>query len=285
MRKIKCELVKTCYLPMLLFSAFGAAFGCLLSSCYSDASLMKEFTVLELLVNADAVPFEWQPELCGLQIWEKGLGMWTNLIFPLLVSISYLYVLSAERQSGAVRQVLLREGNFSYCFSKLASAAVLGGLVLLIGYALYGLLVWAAFPSLGNYPDELCRLYMEQYYPDGAAVFIIQRLAGVMLYGMFLSVFGIGVSLFFTDPYILLCLPMMLYYAYTQLIGKLQSDAWTNNDDLFAGRMEAFKMSNLISFHNPGWKETLFFMAACYLILFFVFCCLMKKRRDSSVWV
>lgn len=283
MGKFKCEISKMFYLPLFCISCIGIAGICLLSECYAD-STGRSYTVIEMMFNSADIDMLDMVSMNNLAIWRAGLGSWTYLLLPLLLSMGYLFVLSEERRTGAIRQQLIREGNFRYCLSKIAGAIVCSGILMVTGYALYGIVVWKCFPSLYAYDDSQISAYME-YMPDGAAWFVIRRMIGVFLYGIYVNAFAVGVSIVFVDRYILLCLPMMLNYIYSQVIAKIEADAFSRDRFDFAEKIQFLRMENIIGIgQNDTWVFTLLLMAATYIILFALFWFLITKRSDSGGW-
>ena len=280
MKKIKCEISKIFYFPLFLVSCIGIVIVCLLSDCYFSGG--RGYTVIELMLGSLSLDMLNDVNLNCFAIWKAGFGIWSYLLLPLLLGISYLFVLSAERQSGAVRQILIREDNFSYCLSKLISASVYGGVTLAVGYGLYGLIVWRFFPSLSLYQEELRTMYMEYYMPDGVIWFVVRRVAGTFLYGMFLSFYTVGVSIFAVDRYILMCLPMMLGYIYSQAVTKIEYDAFSRNRFPFADKLQSLRPENIIEIGpNMAWVCTFLLMVIIFIVLLGIFW--LTRDRKSVV--
>lgn len=285
MKKIKCEISKIFYFPLFAASCAGIVLVCLLSECYIDTSSFRGYTVIEMMIGGMDVNMLDHIELNSIEVWKAGLGTWVSLLLPLLLGAGYLSVLSVERQSGAIRQVLIRENNFSYCLSKLVSASVYAGVLLTTGYLLYGVVVFASFPPLSVYQGDMAAMYMEMNMSDGILWFVIKRIAGIFLYGVFLSFYAVGVSIFAVDRYILLCLPMMLNYIYSQALTKIEYDAFSRNDFAFADRLRYLRPENIIrTGANLAWSATLLWMLFLFLVLLGLFCFVLGKRGDSGGW-
>lgn len=284
MRSIKVEISKLFYFPLFCISCLGMVGICLFSECYMDGT-GRAYTVIEMIFQRGNINLLDDISLNSLEVWKRGLGTWAYLLLPLLLSISYLFVLSTERHSGAVRQIIFREGRFHYCLSKLVSAVIYSGFLALIGYMIYGLIVLKCFPPLYAYPDGEISSYMEYYLPNGVIPFVVKRLAGVALYGIYMNAYGIGVSLVFADPYILLCLPMMLSYIYSQIISKISIDAFNQNKIHLAEKIQLLRMENVIEIgEGVSWFCGLFLLMITYVILFAMFFFILKKRSDCGEW-
>ncbi len=284
MKKIKCEISKIFYFPLFIVSCVGIVVVCLLSECYVDGS-NRVYTVIEMMIDGANIDMLNYIGLNSLEVWKTGLGVWSYLLLPLLLSIGYLSVLATERQSGAIRQVLIREDNFSYCLSKIVSACLYSGVLLAVGYILYGLIVWGFFPSLSLYNEEEVAMYLEYSMPDGVTWFVAKRIIGIFLYGIFLNFYAVGVAIFSGDRYILMCLPMMLSYIYSQAVTKIEYDAFSRNDFVFADKLQSLRLENIIDI-RPGmpWVCTLLLMVIAFIVLLGLFWLMITKRGDSGGW-
>ena len=101
---------------------------------------------------------------------------------PMLLSMGYILLLSEERRNGQIRFHILRSGNWKYCISKVCSGALAGGIVFLIGYALFGLLLVMRFPSVRTFPIEEQEIFL---LGSSIGIVIMKKLIGAFLYGMF----------------------------------------------------------------------------------------------------
>lgn len=284
MAAIKNEIKKTLYLPFVCVSCFGILAMCLLSVAYMGG-MGKTYTVIELIVSMDRESMLTDISLNRFAIWKAGLGTWTRLLLPFLLSVGYLYVLSAERQSGAIRTLLFRENHFKYCLSKIVSAIISGGVLLVIGYLLYGLVTVCFFPAPSAYSPDNVSMWMEIECPRGVGVFILQQIVNVFLYGAFVNVFAAGISIFFVDRYMLLSLPIMLGYVWSQFTQKLQTDALAREDYTFMERIQIFETNNLLQREwTKNWYATTLFMFVLYVLVFLLFYIVMKRRGDSGDW-
>ena len=157
----------------------------------------------------------------AFELWRAGIGGWLTVFAPMLLTLGYMISLSGERQNGQIRFALMRSGKLRYCISKVCGGALAGGIIFLIGYAVFGLLMVIRFPSLNTLPVK-----EQEFYLMGStlAAEVVKRLIGAFLYGMMGSLFGIGVAIAFRDKYMLICLPFMINYIYQQVLGKLASD-------------------------------------------------------------
>ena len=161
---------------------------CLSTMGYMDGD-QRAYSVLEL--------FLYRPQgaagLTSGELFEMGLGHYVALFIPLVTALPFSHVFCMELASGAYRLSLCRCGHRAYWTGQFLAAAVTGGGCTALGYGLYGLVVWTAFPS-------------------GGETAALQALAAAFLYGMFSTVTALAFTVFFRNPYLVCCLPFIYNY-------------------------------------------------------------------------
>lgn len=276
------EVKKNILQPGSLLLLLAIPFLCMVSGCYLDDT-GKEYTVFEMIIRLKDMDVAAIMELNQVAVWKAGLGIWFFLFIPCLLTAGYMITLSAERKSGNIRFVLIREGRLRYCISKLTGLALTGGMLLVAGYGIYGCLTALLFPPLSSYSDELRWSYLEMTGIDNIQIYIIGRLLGVFLYGVGVSVFGAFVSIYFRDRYMLMCIPLLINYIYTQMILKAEIDRL--EDFEFGKTINRFRLENLLDVKwNTDWYVTLIYVLSLYLVCFILFYFYISERRDSGDW-
>lgn len=203
-----------------------------------------------------------------------GIGGWLTVFAPMLLTLGYMISLSGERQNGQIRFALMRSGKLRYCISKVCGGALAGGIISLIGYAVFGLLMVIRFPSLNTLPVK-----EQEFYLMGStlAAEVVKRLIGAFLYGMMGSLFGIGVAIAFRDKYMLICLPFMINYIYQQVLGKLASDCMVAEKYEKITWIEAMRTESIMNISGSvTWLIPFVVMLVIYVVLIGVFYLSMK---------
>lgn len=232
-RCIVAEFKKYCYLPYLLTGVLGIVFLGFVNIVYDPGGMQVPVFVLMLRYwNGE---FSGDISMCGLLLWGNAVSGWLAVFAPLLLTLPYIAVLSGERQNGLIQFELIRSGNLKYSVTKVISGALFAGAVFVMGYILLGLLFAAAFPPFSDFPAG----ELEMLTGGAPAVYILKRIAGGFVYGMFSGMFGIGVAVWFRDKYMLLCLPFLLNYVYQQILQKAASVRYASGAES-AAWLEAF---------------------------------------------
>ncbi|WP_455194588.1 hypothetical protein [Eubacterium ramulus] len=274
---LKAELKKLSFIPYLILSISGIVLLCLSATGETDMS-GKQISIFSLMFQEQQANTDLSKS--ALALWQAGIGGWLVVFAPMLLSMGYILLISEERRNGQIRFHILRSGNWKYCISKLCSGALAGGIVFLIGYALFGLLMLVRFPSIRTFSAEEQEILL---MGSNISVVIIKKLIGVFLYGMFGSVFGIGVAIVFRDKYMLVCLPFMIKYIYQQILAKMAMDAMAAKAYERLTWIETFQPENIMNISlGWNWFLTVILMLAIYAVLSVIFYrCV--KRGDWGV--
>ena len=275
--EIKLEFKKNIYVPYIFIEIIGIIILCLSATGETDMN-GKQISIFSLIFQE--LPANTDVLKSALSLWQAGIGGWLVVFAPMLLSMGYILLISEERRNGQIRFHILRSGNWKYCISKLCSGALAGGIVFLIGYALFGLLMLVRFPSIRTFSAEEQEILL---MGSSISVVIIKKLIGAFLYGMFGSVFGIGVAIVFRDKYMLVCLPFMINYIYQQILTKMATDAMAAEAYERLTWIETFQSENIMNISlGWNWFLSVILMLAIYAVLSVIFYrCV--KRGDWGV--
>ena len=280
-RSVISEMRKALYLPVFILSCLGVVLICCLSEGFTSHG-MRTYTILELLLFLPKDAMLTDISLSRYEVWTRGIGTWTQLFLPFLLSVGYLYTISNERQSGFSRVLLVRENNLKYGVSKLVAAVLGGGVIMTVGYALFGMLVYIRFPSVREYSEGSIKLYMEMNPGFQEMACFFHRCVKIFLYGMCGNVFAYLVSVFFRDKYILVCLPLMLKYIWGQAAMKAGMDAMNKGNETAQKLCSALRIENILNTGQPAYQGlTLFLVFTLYLAGVVLTLCLTEKRGEE----
>lgn len=280
LRALCIELEKVLGSPFTAIMIIAVAGTCMLSVAYTDVDA-RQITVLGLFLQNNTEILLSDVNMNSLEIWRKGFGMWTYILFPLFLTGGYIHMLSEERVYGGTLFYLIREGRIIYCMVKTVSAMVSGGVILLGGYAVYGLMVMMGFPGLSTYQSAEAAYYLEQAGIENVILYIFSHCGWTFLYGMATGVFGYMVSVFFTEKYTLLCFPIMLSYIYSSVYSHIEQQMVDREQWKRQEIFQIFQFSNLINGIDFRSRVCTFFYALMwYFAGMLLFIYIMKKKRE-----
>lgn len=275
MRNIRIEVQKILHLPYLLLGVAGIIVLCLTATGDMNAG-GSQISIFSLMIRPEVT----NTQHTALELWRAGIGGWLLVFAPMLLTMGYMISLSGERQNGQILFALMRSGKLRYCISKVCGGALVGGIIFLIGYAVFGLLMMIWFPSLSTLPVE-----EQEFNLMGStlAVEVVKRLIGAFLYGMTGSLFGIGVALVFQDKYMLICLPFMINYIYQQVLGKLRLDCMMAEKYEKFTWLEAMQPESIMNISGSvTWLIPFVVMLVIYVVLIGVFYLSMKIGEEQK---
>lgn len=154
-RNIRLEVQKILHLPYLLLSVAGIIALCLTATGETDVG-GRQISIFSLMIRSEDA----SSQHVALELWRAGIGGWLIVFAPMLLTVGYMISLSGERQNGQIRFALMRSGKLRYCISKVCGGALAGGIIFLIGYAVFGLLMMIRFPLLSTLPVEEQEFYL-----------------------------------------------------------------------------------------------------------------------------
>jgi len=189
------------------------------SDAYTDLSGAK-YSMLTILFHFDeAVRVQ-----NGIDV--QSLFMWINATFSmygmLFAALSYASVLCEEQKYGVRRYLLFKEGKWIHTLSNALASMLSSGLVFLIGTGIIIAFLYGNYPlksEVDEWEFEAWLNYRAQsapwlYESFGEYADSIQLLSGVFLYGIFCGFIGFACAAFFSNVYLLTCIPFFVGYFY-----------------------------------------------------------------------
>ncbi|WP_296115502.1 hypothetical protein [uncultured Eubacterium sp.] len=269
MRNIRIEVQKILHLPYLLLGVVGIIALCLTATGDMNAG-GSQISIFSLMIRPEVT----NTPHTAFELWRAGIGGWLLVFAPMLLTVGYMISLSGERQNGQIRFALMRSGKLRYCISKVCGGALAGGIIFLIGYAVFGLLMVIRFPALSTLPVEEQEMYL---MGSSLVAEVVKRLIGAFLYGITGSLFGIGVAIVFRDKYMLICLPFMINYIYQQVLGKMSTDCVLAEKYEKATWIDAMRPESIMNISGSvTWLIPFVVMLVIYILLIGVFYLSMK---------
>jgi len=184
---------------------------CMTTNAYSDMIHGKNYTVFETIT---ILPTEIRRmQISAFSVFTQGLSnIYASLFLPFAVSIGFVPLLCMERRSGALRYQIVRESRWRYCISKMISASFCGGLTVLLGFLLYGSIVWCLFSH--EIPEEI------SFMIGDPSVRLFQVCVGSFLIGA-LSVFPALLFCSFSErQYPIMCVPVLIQFLLNTAVSK-----------------------------------------------------------------
>ena len=277
MSKIKKELKLTFGLKYIFISVLCMLILFMTGEAYTDNDL-KSHSIGELLLLGCKDIYRTN-RTSSLYIFDVAFSNWVFVFVPIFSCIGFIIAFHSERESGYIRNVLMREKNISYVILKAISCALYSGTVCVLSYAIFALICKMSLQPISRYLNDA---NIKMLYGTISSHYIL-RLLGAFLYGMYCGALTFLVMSVFNDKYILLTFPIMINYLYDMTITKMQKKALGSQNYKFFEKIEIFNMKSLLTLrNNKNWWCTCALFVLVYLIAIVIMIINIKTRRDSG---
>ena len=268
---------------------------CLLAftgSAYHDESNDKSYSILEAFFSFDRRFIESKEDFSSFRLFGNGLGGYITMFIPIIVAFPFMVSFCAERNNGLMRFTITRTGKLRYYLSKFSASFLGGGLAVMLGMAIFGIILRFSFPPISSYnidPEML-----KWTLPHGEFQAVVRVLLSAFLYGAFSTLPAFFLSSFCKNPYIITCLPFMLVYVWQTAINKIQAKMFEN---IMSGGFDQSLMDKLAAFNpsspryivnaffddmTPTVKYSLIFNGIYLAVLLAGFILIMNLRTDKG---
>ncbi len=181
---------------------------CFTEDIYIDSFTMQAYSVFEVLFRFERTFMERDFSFSSFMVFQNALSGYSAMFLPIVASFPFVYLQSAERNSGNIRFAIFRTKGRKYYLSKFICAVVSGGLCVMLGVMLFGIFSLLAFPHVEHYPA----FSVEPYVPDGVLTEVVRKLVSSFIYGCVNTVFAFFLSSFCRNRYIVLCVPFLMRF-------------------------------------------------------------------------
>ena len=284
---LKQDLNKTIINLGFAGAALMTCILCFTASAYRDNSNDKSYSIFEAFFSFDRKFIASHDDFAAIRLFENGLSGYISMFIPIIVAFPFMVSFCAERNNGLMRFTISRSGKIRYYLSKFSASFLSGGLAVMIGLALFGAVVWIAFPSLVSY--QLDPETIGWAVPDGTLVTVLRCLLAAFVYGAFSTLPAFFLSSFCKNPYIITCLPFMLVYVWNTAINKIMMKAFETGDFEIYDKLSPFTPDSprqlaFIKFSeiSPAQTKMLVFNGGYLLVLLIGFIVVMNLRTDKG---
>lgn len=288
MRDFFIESKKLFGTKSFLISILGLVVLFMLSESLIDTRTSRGYMTIELLYGEGRKFVESSSyESAWIILWKNVTNMWLPVFAPLFISLSCVFENVEEKKTGCIKFVVLRVGNLKYSIIKVVSGALYSGMVFLIAYLIYGVILSLLFNDLSFYnlsSEELLFLL-----PEKESIFITKRLLGSFLYGVTAGSVGIIVATYLKDKYLVSCLPVLAGFFINNLFLKWTLAAMNLED--FDKIQKSLELNSTLDpmtcfeifYQNKGILK-LVIAIGIYIIVFLLMFLKTKSRSKKDDW-
>ena len=282
---LKQDLNKTLLNIGFLGAVLLTAVLCFTAPTYHDLTTDRSYSVFESFFSFKRDFMQSDQQFASLNVFQNGLGGYITMFLPIIVAFPFMVSFCAERNSGLMRFTISRTGCLRYYLSKFFAVMIGGGLAAMLGYAIYGAVVYGFFPNLNSYQmDE----FMQEMYPDGQALQVLKMLLCAFIYGAITTLPAFLISSFSRNPYLITCVPFLMVYIWNTAINKLVLKAWENDDTELAQKLFDFTPDSsrniaFLTVWNDSTQRIVIFNSILVVGVIVLFSLIMNLRKDRGV--
>jgi len=212
------NLLKTDLYRAIIHTDFVIAsllFGALCFTAEGYGSNNSSISVLELALFYQNEDISSQLLLSNYSLFLAGIGPYNLMFSPIIAAIPSIPNFCRERRNGYIRFLIYRCGITKRCLSLFLSSLISGGLVVMVGYGIYGLCCLFLFPSI--------TVETAQWLTAPMWTGILSRLTGAFFFGLvtvLLPTLLAGIS---KNSYFILCSAFSIFYIYCNFLDSLSN--------------------------------------------------------------
>lgn len=282
---LRGDLNKTIINIGFLGAVLLTAVLCFTAPTYHELTTDRSYSVFESFFSFEREFIESDQQFASYHVFQNGLGGYITMFLPIIVAFPFMVSFCAERNSGLMRFTISRTGCIRYYLSKFLSVMIGGGLAAMLGYALYGLVVYGFFPNINDY--QLSEFDM-QMLPENMKVQIIKMLLGAFLYGAVTTLPAFFISSFSRNPYLITCVPFLMVYIWNTALNKLLLSMWEHDDyeaanKLFDYMPDSIRQLAFATEWNESIQRIVIFNGVLVVGVIVLFSLIMNLRKDKGV--
>lgn len=263
---------------------------CFETGVYIDASNNNKYSAIKSLMTFNHNFMVNNTEFCSINISIKVLNGWITMFIPIIGAFTYVPLVCDEFESKAVRNIIFRSSKSRFYSSKFLTACISGGLSVMVGYIISVALIFAFFPNINEYSEELQTIFKESFFSDYSNIIrscnyssiLLLKCSEVFVYGAFSTVPAILLTAITRNKYLIICIPFFLKYAVTQTCIKLSSKAWSNfeNPNKKLGRfINIIAPDAVLNLFESSEKKLILLYNGGLVVIVFLFYMIIQRRR------
>lgn len=262
---------------------------CFCTAIYCDPTNNNEYSAIKSLVEFDREFMLNSTSFCSYSVASKGAGSWLTMFIPIISAFAFIPLVCDRCESKFVRFSVFRSSKFSHRTAEFLSACISGGLAVMLGYALFTVLVYVLFPNINEYSPELQAMLSEELsyvYPEALkhdhAYLLAMQLFEIFLYGALSAVPSVMLTCLMRNKYLVMCIPFFLKYAVTQTSTKLSARAftdWQNPDIKLSEFASIISPDAILNSYSSPLMQQIFLYNGILVVAAFIFYMTVYGRR------
>lgn len=191
---------------------------CMTAPVYVDPVKGIKYSVVETIWKVSEEEILYHSECAGIKVFRAGLFGYIDLLLPIVVSLPFVSITCIEKRSRKKKFEMIRCNHISYLLAQCTSAVLSAGLVLVIGYAVFGVFALCYFPSISEYENTI---RIPFYFEGNQALVVAKLLLCAFGYGAVSVLPSLFLISFISNEYVAVTIPFLLFYIEDVAINKI----------------------------------------------------------------
>ena len=225
---LKQEFIKMVTNTAFYAAIFSIVIILLLGVAYTSPLTGEEFTVLDFIISDNQNELLEASDLRESDLIARGIESYLDMFLPIIAVIPFVAVVCGEKKNNNTRFEIYRVGKTRYVAGKYMAAMITGGCITVTGFLLFCLLILPVFPDGVRETVEIQNEFLIQetvitgrlFKTFGIAGIYIMKFIRMFLYGAFVTVPALGLSVIIKNRYMILSIPFMGFYLLRKVIEK-----------------------------------------------------------------
>lgn len=261
------------------------------------------YPFLKFIFETDSKLWESNYFYSGVKMFEKGFSnRWTAIFLPVITGIACVPMLCDELNTNTYRMSVIRLGKTNFILSKFFSAIITAVVIIVIPYIIFAVYCMVVFPSLefyiqnadSGYAEKLVKLFEMQRGGfnkiagnDNAFITIAGRIMTSSIFSAIPCLLAMLLGAITRNKFVSLSLPVMFYFAVTQIMANVTSKAFENSGKtpgvVFFDPSERFYNVEFWfkEYTNLGIGYIYLYALAVTIVLFILFNFVMRRRVEN----
>ncbi|MGN9019200.1 hypothetical protein ACTNBM_09855 [Lachnospiraceae bacterium HCP1S3_C3] len=225
---LRTELGKILKNPVFYICILAVVVLLMSGNVYRSPDTGKTYTVFDFIFAHDRQDMLKNSGMVAADILLNGIDSYFSMFLPIIVAIPFVMVVHGENKNNCARFEIYRVGKVRYVAGRFFASVLTGGIVTMIGYIIFSILVMIIFTTdrsaiIEYSKDEIINadiITKTMYNAFGYTGIYIVKFVREFIYGALVAVPAIMLSFIIKNRYIIISVPFMIYYLLGKFIQK-----------------------------------------------------------------
>lgn len=227
----RIELEKMMTNTVFYFAIFAILMILLAGNIYTSPLTGKEYTVFNVIFASEKSNIKSEICINSFDIIIDGIDSYMDMFLPIIAASPFVVLICNEKKNSNIRFEIYRVGKEKYVIEKYLSAMMVGGLVTVIGYAMFCFIIFITFQGrvseVFNYKKEFIFnndvIAEHMYHLIGISGIYLLKFIKMFFYGAVVVIPAFCMTMVTKNKYLVLSVPFIMDYFLQILIESIDN--------------------------------------------------------------